>query len=120
MALLRSSSRLARLVLAWFALTLGVAAASPLIHPQALQLVCGDGPGARLVAVTGDGQAIVDLDHRTLDCLACLGTTLPPPAGIAALPSAVPAAHLLQPWHAAPVAVPAGAPLPPRGPPARA
>ena len=37
---LRNSVSLARLVMAWFALTLGLAIASPLVHPQAMELVC--------------------------------------------------------------------------------
>mgnify|MGYP007055625982 FL=1 len=40
---LRNSVSLARLVMAWFALTLGLAIASPLVHPQAMELVCTAG-----------------------------------------------------------------------------
>lgn len=44
---LRQARFLARLVLAWFALPLGVALASPLVQPQSLEMVCsGGGPPA--------------------------------------------------------------------------
>jgi len=116
---LRSSSRLLRLVLAWFALTLGVAIASPLVHPQSMQLVCGDGPGAKLVVVNDDGQA-AGVGHHTLDCPACLATALPPAPVVPELPTVLPQAHALHSFYVAHIAALLGAPLPPRGPPSLA
>src|SRR5690606_37534878 len=40
MQMLRNSRFLARLVMAWFMLTLGIAVASPIVHPQAMEVVC--------------------------------------------------------------------------------
>ena len=40
MSALRPARNLARLVLAWFVLALGVAVASPLVKPQSWQMVC--------------------------------------------------------------------------------
>lgn len=112
---LRTSPLLARLVLAWFALTLGVAAASPMVHPQSMELVCSDG-GIKLVVVGDDGQ-VVDASHHTLDCPMCLGAPLPP-ATIRFEMDAPPSANAVHPFAAAHIAALVGAPLPPRGPPA--
>lgn len=119
MHVLRNSPILACLVLAWFALTLGVAVASPAVHPQDVQLVCTDGGALKAVVVHDDGQAGPAAAH-TLDCPACLLTTLPtlPAAAPAEVPQ--PLAHALHPIAAAHIAALAGAPLPPRGPPSLA
>ena len=37
---LRQALNLTRLVLVWFALSVGVAIASPMVNPQAMDLVC--------------------------------------------------------------------------------
>lgn len=118
MHMLRTASQLTRLVLAWFVLTLGVAVASPLIHPHTLELVCADGRSMKLIVLDGDGQ-VVDGDHHTLDCPMCFGAGAPP-SRTAALPLAPPdaRAHALQPQVAAHLAGLVGAPLPARGPPA--
>ncbi len=52
---LRRARSFARLWLACFALALGVAAAAPLIHPQAIELVCGAGGQIKAVVHTDDG-----------------------------------------------------------------
>lgn len=101
-------------MLVWFALVLGVAAASPLIQPRAMQLVCS-AAGAVLVD-TGDGAIEPGRSH-TLDCALCLLANTPPrhsppqphpPAAIAA----VAAPSITEPLLAL-----RGAPLPARGPP---
>lgn len=116
MQLLRTSTLLARLILAWFVLSLGAAAASPLVNPQALELVCATGASAKLVVLDSDGQA-ASADHQTLDCPACLAAMLPPPTLTRQWPAATPAPLAQHPFHAAHIAALAGAPLPPRGPP---
>jgi len=116
MQLLRASTLLARLVLAWFVLSLGVAVASPLVQPQALELVCGAGASAKLVLMDGEGQSVA-ADHHALDCPACLAATLPPPVITLQLPAATPVPLAQHPFHAAHLAALTGAPLPPRGPP---
>lgn len=116
----RTSLLLTRLILAWFVLTVGVAIASPIIHPQSLELVCTTGSAAKLVQ-TGDfddGSGAADISHHTLDCPACLHLTAPPPPDYPALNNRQQAlAHALQPTLAAIIAALVGAPLPPRGPP---
>ncbi|MFT4240670.1 MAG: DUF2946 domain-containing protein [Acidovorax sp.] len=107
---------LARLVLAWFALSLGVAVASPLVSPQSLELICSGSGAIKLLVKTDDGAQ--ELPGHTLDCPLCVHGGAPPPAPLdhAALPH--PLAHALHPVPAAHIAERTAAPLPPRGPPA--
>lgn len=109
---------LARLALAWFALTLGVAVAAPMLQPQAVQLVCDAVGGVKLVALQGDGSAGGQVLHG-LDCVLCLSggaapvaTPLPP-----TLPPASDCGQARKQESAACVQQ-ARAPLPARGPPA--
>ena len=111
---LRNAHRLTRFVLVWFALFVGAAVASPLVKPEAVQLVCSAIDGVKLVPVDVAG-ADVDgtVAHTTLDCPACLPLIAPPAADVLAkLPTgdlsdflqALPAARLAsllgQPWQA--------------------
>ena len=73
---LRHAQSIARFVLVWFALSLGAAIASPLLQPQALQLVCG---ATSIKLVAGDGKASGP-QSPTLDCPLCAGIAAPPPA----------------------------------------
>ncbi len=87
---LRRARHLVRLMLAWFVFALGVAAASPLIHPQAIELVCGAGGQIKAVVHTDEGA--VDLGAAHLDCALCLVASAPPPAPfVAAQPPRLPA-----------------------------
>lgn len=52
---LRRARLLARLVLAWFLLSLGVAVASPIVLPQSMQLVCSASGSVKLVVSSADG-----------------------------------------------------------------
>ncbi|MDM0042906.1 DUF2946 domain-containing protein [Variovorax dokdonensis] len=115
MSKLRSFQLMARLVLAWFFLTLGVAVASPLIHPQKLQWVCA---GAKVVLMGEDGQEKTSPFHTALDCPACLAAIGPAPSPEPfSLPQAQPLGYALHPIESARLASLVGAPLPARGPP---
>ncbi|MDB5753380.1 MAG: hypothetical protein JWP65_3801 [Ramlibacter sp.] len=112
---LRSARFLARLVLAWFVLAMGMAIASPMAQPGALDLVCAGG-GLKLVQQGDDGQAPLSMG---LDCPLCGQTSAPPPAA--------PALAVLPVRHADAATPTFRAPLPPvlrlppaRGPPAPA
>lgn len=108
--------RFARFLLVWFALSLGVATASPLVHPQALQLVCSASGGVLLLAASDDASA--PQRGHTLDCPLCVhfGSAAPPAAALRLpLPQAL--AHALGPVAAAHIAARTAAPLPARGPP---
>ncbi|EER58675.1 conserved hypothetical protein [Acidovorax delafieldii 2AN] len=112
---LRSLRWLAHLVLAWFVLSIGVAVASPLVHPQAMELVCSTSGAIKLLVKTDDGAQ--EMSGHTLDCPLCAHVGAPPPVAQAALPVAHPLAHALRPVPAAHIAARTAAPLPPRGPP---
>ena len=114
---LRTSTLLARLVLAWLMLTLGVAVASPLVHPQAMGLVCTTAGATKLVVVGDDGDQAAPQNHHALDCPLCLQFSAPPSINVTAITHPQPLAHALRPVVAATLAALVGAPLPPRGPP---
>lgn len=113
---LRRSTLLARLVLAWFLLAVGVAIASPIVQPQAMEMVCTAGGGVKLVALDSDATDATAA-HHTLDCPMCQAATVPPAMQRASSVPPQPLAHALQPIAVAHIAALAGAPLPPRGPP---
>jgi len=111
---LRQAAFLARLVLAWFALALGVAVASPVVKPQAAQLVCSGAGAMQLVVPQGDdGQPP---STHTFDCPLCAAVAPPPPV-IEPATFLLPLGHVLQPIPAARLAARIAAPLPARGPP---
>lgn len=115
MQALRHARFLARLVLAWFVLSLGVAIATPLVQPQSLELICATGGAMKLIVKNADGTA-QERGH-TLDCPLCATVAAPPPVltPVVFAPSSL--AHALQPVAAAHIAARTAAPLPPRGPP---
>lgn len=92
---LRSLRWLARLVLAWFVLSIGVAVASPLVHPQAMELICSGSGAIKVLVKTDDGAK--ELSSHTLDCPLCAHVGAPPPASQAQLPVVHPLAHALRP-----------------------
>ena len=113
----RAARRLiARCLLVWFALALGVAAASPWVAPRAYQLVCAEGT-VKLVALGDDAPADVPQGHQ-LDCALCLLTGSPPGDTPVALAPSAPVGHAPR-WVRvdAPRVTGAWAPLPARGPP---
>jgi hypothetical protein len=114
----RHALNLTRLVLVWFALSVGVAIASPMVHPQAMDLVCTSTGSMKLV-VQGD-DADVAATNLTLDCPLCASLSAPPPALNTSLTQPEPSAlaHALEPLAAAHLASVTAPPLPSRGPPA--
>lgn len=116
MQALRHARFLARLVLAWFVLSLGVAIASPLVQPQSLELICASGGAMKLIVKNADGSA-QERGH-TLDCPLCASVAAPPPVAGPRAVAPSPLAPALQPVPAAHIASRTAAPLPPRGPPA--
>lgn len=106
---------LVSVVLGWFVLSVGVAAAAPLVQPQTMELICSGSGAIKLVVQTDDGAQ--DLPSHTLDCPLCAQVGAPPPSAQAKLLVAHPLAHALRPVAAAHIAARTAAPLPPRGPP---
>ena len=112
---IRSLRWLARLALAWFVLSIGVAVGSPLVNPQAMELICSGSGAIKLLVKTDDGAT--ELPSHTLDCPLCAQLGAPPPVAQAHVPVVHPLAHALCPIPAAHIAARTAAPLPPRGPP---
>jgi hypothetical protein len=106
---LRTSALLARLVLAWLMLTLGVAVASPLAHPQAMELVCTTAAAAKLIVLNDDGDQAAPQNHHALDCPLCLQFSAPPSISMTAITHPQPLAHALRPVVAATLAALVGA-----------
>ena len=116
MQTLRRAHLAARLVLVWFALSIGVAIASPIIKPQAMELICSGSGAIKVLVKTGD--ASTEQSGHTLDCPLCANLSAPPPVARLTAEPAQPLAHVLQPIPAAHIAALTAAPLPARGPPA--
>jgi hypothetical protein len=115
MQFLRQSHLIARFALVWFALFVGVAAASPLVNPQSIELICSGSGVMKLVVQSGDGAS--ETAAHTQDCSLCGVVGVPPPVAKTLPVLAQPLAFALQRIPAARIAVLTGAPLPARGPP---
>jgi hypothetical protein len=115
---LRNARLLTRLVLVWFALFIGAAIASPLVKPQAMELICS-GSGVMKLLIQNDDGSSQEAVGNTLDCPLCVPSSAPPPplTPLKAEP-AQPLAYGLQSIPAARIASLVAAPLPARGPPA--
>lgn len=113
---LRQAFQLTRFVLVWFALSIGVAIASPVVNPQVMDLVCTSTGSMKLV-VQGEDEGVAASSHK-LDCPLCASVSAPPPALNTSLTQPSPLAHALLPVAAAHIAVITAPPLPSRGPPA--
>ena len=113
---LRASSTLARLVLAWFVLALGVAVAAPLVQPTSVEVVCSAGGAMKIVVIDDDGNA-VQMAQGSLDCPMCLPAAPTPSTNHARANHALPREPKAPFVAATRVTTTAGAPLPPRGPP---
>ena len=121
MQLQRPHSRVLGLVgrgmLLWFMLSLGVAVASPVVHPQAMELVCS-GVGPIKVVVHG-ADGVQELGASHMDCPLCALTGAPPPALTIFAPGMpLPLGRVVQAIPAARSVAATAAPLPARGPPA--
>ena len=117
MQTLRRLRALACFLLAWFALSIAAATASPFVAPQSVQLVCSGAGEVKLLVLSEDGAQ--EQHGPVLDCPLCvhLGGAAPPPEPLRLLPAPQPLAHALCPIAAAHIAARTAAPLPARGPP---
>jgi len=107
---------LIRLALLWFALSLGVAIASPLVHPQTVELVCSSAGSVKAIVHGDDGAQEMGAGH--MDCPLCVLSGAPPATTpTVELPAFAPLARVVRPVPSAHVAAVATAPLPARGPP---
>lgn len=115
MQFLRNATMVARFVLIWFALSLGVAIASPLVKPQPMEVIC-TGSGAMKVLVQTD-EGLQELVTLSLDCPLCAPCGAPPKVTVVGAEPASPLAHVLRGIPAARLVSLTAAPLPARGPP---
>ena len=115
MQYLRNTQQIIRLVLVWFALSVGVAIASPWVQPKAMDMVCTSTGSMKLV-VQGDEDS-TSSDALTLDCPLCATFIAPPPEFNTTLTQPSPLSHALLPIAAAHIASLTAPPLPSRGPP---
>lgn len=111
----RPGAALVRAVLALFVLSLGVAIASPVVKPQAMELICSSAGMVKAVVHTDDGVQEMGASH--LDCPLCALTGAPPVPAAVPLPPVLPLGHAVQSIPAARIAAATAAPLPARGPP---
>ena len=116
MQALRQAHQLTRWVLLCFLLSLGVAMASPLVKPQALELICSGSGAMKVLVYTDDGLQELPA-HHSLDCPLCAATGLPPAHASVLAPAQLALSYALQTIAAAHIAPRIGAPLPARGPP---
>lgn len=117
MQTLRNAQLLARLVLVWFVLFVGVSVASPLVNPQASQMVCSAMGGMKMVSTDEAGGDTVKLSS-SMDCPLCAQFSAPPSPVVLGFDTPSALAHALRPVVSAHIAWLTASPLPPRGPPA--
>jgi hypothetical protein len=115
MQALRNASFLVRLVLAWFALSIGVAMASPLVKTQAFELICSGGAGMQLLD-HGD-QDGAPAAGPTLDCPMCASLASPPAKAQGVMQATRPQGHVVPSNLAPRIAALTATPPPARGPP---
>ncbi len=112
---LRRAHFLARLVLVWFALSIGVAIASPVVNPQATQLICTGSGVMKVLITTADG--VQEVVSQSMDCPLCASMGAPPPAARLVAEPLLPLSYAVQPIPAAVIAKLTAVPPPARGPP---
>ena len=109
---------LARLVLVWFALFIGVAIASPILNPTETQMVCSSAGGMKMVPSGEEGTEGAEAKlTANMDCPLCAPVHVPLLACNTSFDHASPLAHSLHPIAAALIAAHTAPPLPSRGPP---
>lgn len=112
---LRNTPWLARLALLWFAMTLGVAVASPMVNPQEELVICTSAGMVKL-KFNADGSVSSTISAQAQCPLCVVGGA--PPSFTHLVLEPVPALGLvLQSIPAAHIAAATAAPPPSRGPP---
>lgn len=112
---LRRAQSLARLVLAWFVLSIGMAIAAPVVNPQSTQLIC-TGSGVMKVLITS-ADGVQEVASQSMDCPLCASMGAPPPVARLAAEPLLPLSYAVQTIPAAVIAKLTAVPPPARGPP---
>jgi hypothetical protein len=113
---LRNARHIARFVLACFALSIGVAFASPMVKPEVMYLICS-GSGTTSVVSGGDDGAIPVAGHGP-HCPLCAGVSAPPPVALVDFEVPLYLSHVLRSSAGLQNPAYAAGPPPARGPPA--
>ena len=115
---LRNTPWLAKLALLWYALTLGVAVASPAVNPQTELVIC-TGAGMLKVVQAADGTVSTAASDTgaALFCPLCMVGGAPSPFVPDAIAPTQPLSHVLKSIPAAIIAALTAAPPPARAPP---
>ena len=116
---LRRATALVRWVLLGFVLSLGVAIASPIVNPQATQLICSASGGMKVIVTSANGltDGSTEVASQNMDCPLCVSIIAPPPVLNMSFEPAQPLRYALQPIPTATIAKRTAAPPPARGPP---
>ena len=112
---LRNIPWLAKLALLWFAVTLGVAVASPMVNPQQELLICTS-VGMAKVVLADDGS-VTTSPVAQAHCPLCVTGGVPPGFVSLVFEPVLPLGRVLQSIPAAHIAALTAAPPPSRGPP---
>jgi len=102
-------------VMWWFLFSLGAAVASPIVHPQSVEMVCTSAGAVKVIVHTDEG--VQEVGMGTMDCPLCVLSGPPPAAPMMVLPVLQPLSLAVQPIPAARLAAATAAPPPARGPP---
>ncbi len=116
MQFLRNAHLLARFVLVWFALSIGVAMASPIVKPQAMELICSASGVMKVLLISDDGTQ--EVSGHTLDCPLCATSSAPPPLAAPGIEPPLALSYALLPIETARIAARIGTPWQARAPPA--
>jgi hypothetical protein len=119
MQTLRNAHLIARFVLVWFALSIGVAIASPMVNPQSMQLVCSGSGSMKVISIDAAGKSTSTVSH-TLDCPLCASISAPPPVAIISFSSVTPRSNLVPVQDTGSFTPVLATPPPARGPPSLA
>ena len=112
---LRQAKIIARFMLVWFVFSMGLAAASPVVSPKAMELVCTTGGVMKLVS--SDSNNADKHNNAMPDCAMCMLATLPSTPLGTTFDKPSDLSHALHPIAAAHIAAATAPPLPSRGPP---
>jgi hypothetical protein len=113
---LRNTPSLTKLALLWFALTLGVAVAAPLVHPQQEQLICTS-MGMLKVVFNDDGSYSAVGTSDGMVCPLCVVGGAPASVAVTTPHSPHRLGHVMQSIPVARLAALMGVQPPARGPP---
>jgi hypothetical protein len=113
---LRAARSLARMLLAWFVLVVGIASLAPALHAASADSICE--PPSAIAGTPDTGDRVDAGAAHTLQCPLCLPMGAPPGTPTVRAQPVQPLGHALRPVPAAHIASLTAAPLPARGPPA--